>query len=193
MGQDREKSVYSDKTDEQLALLSQNGNKDALTALLSRSRAFVEGISSRYSGVSVEKDDLFQEGMLALLSAAYTYSPEKNASFKTYASVCVNNRLRSVLRSENENKNIPLNTYIPLDELNISGGTEPEDKLISLEETEALYDIFDRDLSVLEKKVLICRLEGSGYCEIAKKLNITEKAADNAMQRVRAKLKRIFR
>ncbi|MCH5197537.1 MAG: sigma-70 family RNA polymerase sigma factor [Oscillospiraceae bacterium] len=186
------KAFYSGKTDEELAVMSQSGDKNALSVLLMGCRSFVESISSRYIGVSLEKDDLFQEGMLAVLSAVYTYDPEKNSSFKAYAGVCVNNRLRSALRSENENKNIPLNTYIPLDDLNISGGTEPENKLISLEETEVLYKIFDRDLSALEKKVLICRLEGLSYSDISQKLNITEKAADNAMQRTRAKLKRLL-
>jgi len=185
-----EASLYKDKTDEELVSLSQSGDKNALSVLLRRFKSFVSGVSSRYDGVSLEKDDLFQEGMLGLLSAVYTYSPGKNAAFRTYAGVCVNNSLKSVIRRENENKNIPLNTYIPLDDLNISGGTEPENKLISLEETKALYSIFDRDLSALEKKVLLCRLDGLGYAETAAKLNITEKAVDNAMQRVRAKLKK---
>jgi len=187
-----EASLYKDKTDEELVSLSQSGDKNALSVLLRRFKSFVSGVSSRYDGVSLEKDDLFQEGMLGLLSAVYTYSPGKNAAFRTYAGVCVNNSLKSVIRRENENKNIPLNTYIPLDDLNISGGTEPENKLISLEETKALYSIFDRDLSALEKKVLLCRLDGLGYAETAAKLNITEKAVDNAMQRVRAKLKKII-
>lgn len=181
-----------DVPDEALAALARQGDKEALTALLGRYRAFAQKASARYTSVSLEPDDFLQEAMLALLSAAYTYAPNKNTSFKTYAGVCVQNRLRSVLRAEAAQKNAPLNTYVPLDGLTISGGDEPEVRLISAEKTEALTRSFDRDLSALEKKVLICRLEGLSYAEISAKLHITEKSTDNALQRVRVKLKQFL-
>ena len=178
-------------SDEALAAAIRQGDQNALAVLMERYRPFASKAAARYTGVSMEKDDFIQEAMLALLSAAYTYSPYKNTSFKTYAGVCVQNRLRSVLKSEAAAKNLPLNTYVPLDELEISGGGDPESQLISAEETEALFRLFDRDLSLLEKQVLIRRIEGLSYAEISEKLHITEKSADNALQRVRSKLKKI--
>jgi RNA polymerase sporulation-specific sigma factor len=175
-----------------LAAAAQQGDKAALNALLSRYRAFARRAASGFNGVFMEQDDYFQEAMLALLSAAYTYAPGQNASFKTYAAVCVRNRLRSVLRAESAEKNAPLNTYVPLEEVTLSGGENPESSLISAQETEALFRFFDRELSPLEKQVLNCRLDGLSYTEISARLHITEKSTDNALQRVRVKLKKIL-
>lgn len=178
--------------DEALVCAVQRGDKKALSALILRYRPLAEKTAASYTGVSLEKDDFIQEALLALLSAAYTYTAGGKASFRTYASVCMQNRLRSVLRAEAAEKNAPLNTYIPLDELSLPGGDDPEDRLIYEEERQTLFRHFERDLSSLEKQVLICRIEGLGYSEIAKKLHITEKSADNALQRVRGKLKKLY-
>jgi RNA polymerase sporulation-specific sigma factor len=128
--------------------------------------------------------------MLALLSAVYTFAPDKNASFKTYAGVCIHNRLRSVCKAQAAQKHRPLNSYVPLDELELPGGADPEGQLISEEEANDLNRFFTTELSPLEKKVLLCRLKGLSYSEISEKLQITEKSIDNALQRVRTKLKR---
>ena len=190
MGILSERAWLSERADEALAEASQQGNKAALSELIGRYRRLAEAAAAGYSGAFPERDDLVQEGMLALLSAAYTYSPVKNASFRTYAGVCVRNRLRSVLKEAAAQKNAPLSDYVPLDAVEISGGSEPEGQLISEEETKALYRLFDTELSRLEKQVLICRLRGLSYGEIAQKLQISQKSADNALQRVRSKLKK---
>ena len=185
-------TVPAGGTDEELAAAVQQGDKTAVDVLLKRYRAFARSAARRYNGVFQDEDDYFQEAMLALLSAAYTYSPHKNAGFKTYAAVCVRNRLASVFRAEAAEKNAPLNEYIPLEDVNVSGGEDPEGRLISAQETEALSRFFDSELSPLEKKVLSCRLDGLSYTEISQRLHITEKSTDNALQRVRVKLKKVF-
>ena len=74
----------------------------------------------------------------------------------------------------------------------MGGGDDPEDRLISEEERQALFACFERDLSPLEKQVLVYRIEGLSYSEISIRLHITEKSTDNALQRVRIKLRRLF-
>jgi RNA polymerase sporulation-specific sigma factor len=178
--------------DEALALAAQQGDKIALNALIARYRDFARKAAARCRGGSLETDDLAQEALLAVLSAAYTYAPDKNAGFRTYAAVCIRNRLRSVLRSEAAGKNLPLNTAVSLDDLEIPDPGDPERRLISEEETAALFRFFDSGLSPLEKQVLLCRIEGLGYAEISRKLRLSEKSIDNALQRVRAKLKKYY-
>ncbi len=185
-------SADANLSDEALVAVVQQGDKKALTALIERYRSVAEKAAASCTGVSLEKDDFIQEALLALLSAAYTYSPQGKAGFRTYANVCMQNRLRSVLRAEAAEKNMPLNTYIPLDELTLPGGDDPEDRLISEEERQALFACFERDLSPLEKQVLVYRIEGLSYSEISIRLHITEKSTDNALQRVRIKLRRLF-
>ena len=187
-----QKRINGALSDEALAASVQRGDKAALNALIARYRPSAEKAASRLRSVSLETDDFVQEAMLALLSAAYTYAPGKNAAFRTYASVCVKNRLRSVLRADAAAKNAPLNTYLSLDELSLSDGTDPEAQLISAEETKALEAALEKALSPLEKQVLLCRLEGLSYADISIKLGITEKSTDNALQRVRAKLQKLI-
>lgn len=177
-------------SDAVLALAVQQGDKAALNVLIGRYRSFAQSLAAGYTGVSLEKDDFIQEAMLALLSAIYTFAPDKNAGFKTYAGVCIHNRLRSVCKAEAAKKHRPLNTYVPLDELELPGGSDPEDRLISEEAAAELTRFFQQELSSLEKQALIYKLKGLSYSEISERLHITEKSTDNALQRVRAKLKR---
>ena len=183
-------SAASVASDAALALAAQQGDKAALNLLIGRYRAFAQSIAAGYNGIFLEKDDFVQEAMLALLSAVYTFAPDKNAGFKTYAGVCIRNRLRSVCKAQAAQKHQPLNTYVPLDELELPGGTDPEGELISQEDAAQLAQFLQQELSPLEKQVLICRLKGLSYAVIAERLQISEKSIDNALQRVRTKLKR---
>lgn len=177
-------------TDAALTLAARQGDKTALNLLIGKYRSFAQTVAAGYTGVSLEKDDFIQEAMLALLSAVYTFAPDKNASFKTYAGVCIHNRLRSVCKAQAAQKHRPLNSYVPLDEVELPGGADPEGQLISEEEANDLNRFFAQALSPREKKVLLCKLKGLSYSEISERLQITEKSIDNALQRVRTKLKR---
>ena len=177
-------------SDAMLALAVQQGDKAALNVLIGRYRSFAQSLAAGYTGAALEKDDFIQEAMLALLSAIYTFAPDKNAGFKTYAGVCIHNRLRSVCKAQAAKKNQPLNTYVSLDEIELPGGSDPQDRLISEEAAAELTRFFQQELSPLEKQALILKLKGLSYSEISERLHITEKSTDNALQRVRAKLKR---
>ena len=183
-------NVLSPASDETLVLRAKAGDQKALNLLIRRSRPTVEKISARFFGFAMEPDDILQEGMLALLSAVYAFLPEKNASFRTFAAVCVANRLKTAVRQAASPKNAPLNAYVPLDEVEIADDGDPVNKLLSEEATAEIYSIFQNDLSSLELSVLKHFLNGYSYRETASALHITEKAADNALQRARAKLKR---
>ena len=184
-------SAASAPSDAALALAAQQGDKAALNLLIGRYRTFAQSIAAGYNGIFLEKDDFIQEAMLALLSAVYTFAPDKNAGFKTYAGVCIRNRLRSVCKAQAAQKHQPLNTYVPLDELELPGGADPEGQMISQEDAAQLAQFLQQELSTLEKQVLICRLKGLSYAVIAERLQISEKSIDNALQRVRTKLKRL--
>ena len=171
-------------------LLAKAGDGKALTALLRKYRPLADGIASRYYGSGMEAEDLQQEAMLALLGAVYSFLPERSAAFRTYAAVCISNRLKTVVRQASAPKNAPLNTYIPLDTVEIADDGDPVYKVISDEATAEIFRFFQNDLSPLEYSVLKCFLKGYRYKETAAALGITEKGADNALQRIRSKLKK---
>ncbi len=178
------------ETDASLVRQAKAGDGKALTALLRKHRSLVESLAARFFGSGMETEDLCQEGMLALLSAVYSFLPERSASFRTYAGVCVSNRLKTVVRQAAAPKNVPLNSYIPLDQVEIADDGDPVHKIISDESAAEILRFFQNDLSPLEHSVLNCFLKGCSYRETAAALGITEKGADNALQRIRSKLKR---
>lgn len=180
---------YQSAADEELVRLAQNGDRAALSELLNRHTAMVKRIASRSFGASLETDDLVQEGMLGLLAGVYSYVPDQAASFTTYASVCVSNRIVSAIRAASRLKHSPLNSYVPLNEVNLSTGVNPEETVLAEEQTEFLLSFLSTQLSALENKVLRLHLVGKSYGEIAEVLQINVKSVDNALQRIRNKLK----
>lgn len=175
--------------DEELALNAQNGNNSAADELLKRYQPFVKKLSTHYFSTSLETDDIVQEGLIGLLSAIYSFSTGKNAAFRTYCATCINNAIKSALRSNTGMKNIPLNTYISLDDIELISDSSPEKLFIDEEKTEFINKLIIDELSELEKSVIALHIDGNDYRTIAGILNITDKTVDNALQRVRKKLK----
>lgn len=176
-------------SDEELVLSLREGDARAATALIKRFTPFVRSAASHYFGASLETDDIVQEGMIALVLAAYSYSPEKNASFRTYSAVCISNRLNTVVKAQNAAKHFPLNTYVPIDEVELDSGATPESIFIDAEHTSELVSKIKGEMSELEKKVLSLFLAGNSHRETARSLDISEKSVANALQRIRSKLK----
>ena len=183
----------SSGTDEALAALAQAGDQKAVAALIDRYRPLVAAIASRYFGASLEADDLVQEGLIGLLSAVYSFSPDKNASFKTYCSVCVVNAIRTAVKADAGKKHSPLNSSVPLEDAELTDDLSPEQIVLSDERAVFINRFICTRLSPLEQAVLKQHLNGADYHTAASALGITEKAVDNALQRARGKLARALR
>ncbi|MBE6813052.1 MAG: sigma-70 family RNA polymerase sigma factor [Ruminococcaceae bacterium] len=184
-----EKKDNRAKSDDELIRLAQQGDQAAVNTLLERYTATVRSVASCSFGASLEPDDLAQEGMLGLLAAVYSYAPEKAASFHTYASVCISNRIRSAVRADTRLKHSPLNSSVPLNDANISPGGNPEDLFVASEQAEQILAVLAKELTPLESQVLRAFLVDKSYRVVAGKLSLTEKAVDNALQRIRKKLR----
>lgn len=136
-----------------------------------------------------EKEDIYQESVIAFLHALHSFDEEKNAGFRSYASVCIKNHIASILRSGNRIKNRAMLDYVSIDELDIASKSEPESDWI---EKEAFSDIKRRItklLSGFEMDVLNLYLKGFSYKKIAEKLEKPEKSVANALSRVRKKIR----
>ncbi|MBQ6420762.1 MAG: sigma-70 family RNA polymerase sigma factor [Clostridia bacterium] len=185
------KAAFGDYGDEQLAAAVRADVPGAAEALFSRYLPTAKYLTSGISGASIEQDDLVQEAMLALFSSVYAYTPDKKAAFRTFATVCMKNRLRTVLKAQQTQKNVPLHAYVSLEDVDPTDPAEdPETLLISNENAEYLFRVINTELSRREREVLRLFLCGLSYAEIAAKLGINEKSASNALQRMRAKLKK---
>ncbi|MCL2513843.1 MAG: sigma-70 family RNA polymerase sigma factor [Oscillospiraceae bacterium] len=189
---------YNELPDGRLALLVREKDEKALAELIAR---LMPAIRAKTLGVKIIKnyalefDDLLQESMLAILSAAYSYDPAASeASFRTYAGVCISNRIATLIKNAAGKKQVPLNDYIALDESLASDTQGLEEKFIAEDELQALKNILYNNLSAFEYEAAKLYLSGYCYREIAAKLGngATEKSVDNALQRVRRKLKCII-
>lgn len=188
----KESGLSENLSDQELIVLYRSGDQSAFSELALRYILLIQKRVYELHSADVEKDDLFQEGLIALHGAACSFDPQGSASFRTYAGVCIKNRLISAVRSAHADKNkinsdtVSLESaqeFIPDDDSN------PEDNFIMREKLETLQKRIQDSLSELEQKVLLLYLQGKSYEEISSELEITVKACGNALQRVRSKLR----
>ena len=193
---------YSNYSDNDLIALVRKGDKIAEEQLALRYTRLVKVCSRPYFLVGGDGEDLIQEGMLGLLSAIREYDPSLNASFKTYAEICVKRRIYSAIKTASRKKHEPLNDMVSFDDVlsdenlsNVASYGEayrrsPEEQVLARESAEEIIQTYSRCLSKFESSILKLYLSGSSYSEIAEACGKTEKSVDNAVQRIRRKLAR---
>ncbi len=182
-------------TDEQLVRMAASGDSVAADRLCARYIPLVGLRASAFfdaSGVN-GRDDLGQEGFIGLLEAMRRYDENVGASFKTFAVLCIDRRMTSVIRASMRKKKVPESALVRFDDDGVSEiiageGDNPESRVIALDEYESLCNRIKSVSSEFEGKVLALFLRGMSYQMIAAELSSTEKAVDNALQRVRKKL-----
>ena len=102
-------------SDETLCQLVAGGSREAEEALVTRYNRLVRTCARPFFLVGGDSEDLTQEGMVGLLKAVREYDASKEASFRTFAEICIRNRLYSVLRAAARDKHMALNQSVPLD------------------------------------------------------------------------------
>lgn len=191
-------------SDEDLCALAASGNREAEEVLVTRYNRLVRTCARPFFLVGGDSEDLTQEGMVGLIKAVREYDADKEASFRTFAEICIRSRLYSVLRAAARDKHSPLNQSVPLDtpfldSNSYTSGTShlaqrnPEDFLIDREHTAALLAGVRKQLSEFEAKILGYYLDGLSCREIAETVGKPPKSVDNAVQRIRRKVARQLR
>lgn len=200
--------IYKNAKDEELVLMAQNGDDAAQEYLLDKYKSLVRAKSRAYFLIGADSEDIIQEGMIGLYKAVRDYNEEKNASFRSFAELCVNRQMITAIKAATRQKHQPLNSYISLnkpvyeeeseqtymDFLQSSSGSllNPEALLIGQENKSFLEDQMVKNLSSFETRVLVLYLQGRSYFEISRVLDKPEKSIDNALQRVKKKLERFL-
>lgn len=192
-----DKNTYgSSLTDDQLLAIAVSGNQMAINALISRYKYIVIAIARSYFFNNSDMEDLIQEGMIAIFNAITNYKPM--VAFKTYVYTCVKNRMLTLVKQYNAQKNKPLNNYISLsgftdgdsdkNQIMIDQDCGPEESFLNSEAESELKEIIVKSLSRFEYLILVYYLKGYSYRELSDIFNKNEKAVDNALQRIRKKL-----
>ena len=193
---------YLSTDDIELQKLASAGDRIAEEQLAERYAQLVRKCARPFFLAGGDSEDLIQEGMLGLLSAIRQFDPDMNASFRTYAEICIKRRLLSAIKSASRLKHLPLNDGLSLDyilseesQTQLAANPDafrrtPEEQVLARESKLELYKTFAQKLSRLEKEVLALYLDGLSYDEIASKTGRDVKSVDNAVQRIRRKLAR---
>ena len=194
---------YKKLTDEELIRRLRMGETGIIDYLMEKYKK--SGQKRSQCNVSARRRDrrLIQEGMIGLFKAVQDYDVDQEASFFSFARLCVTRQLYSAIEASNRKKHSPLNSYISLYEREDGEGslidmmeseheTNPEELLVSQEHAKSLEERLEKDLSELERRVLYLHLMGTDYKTIAKLLDRSPKTIDNALQRIKGKMQRIL-
>ncbi|MBR5816021.1 MAG: RNA polymerase sporulation sigma factor SigH [Anaerotignum sp.] len=200
--------IYKSAKDEELVLMAQDGDDAAQEYLLDKYKSLVRAKSRAYFLSGADSEDIIQEGMIGLYKAVRDYNEEKNASFRSFAELCVNRQMITAIKAATRQKHQPLNSYVSLNkpvyeeeseqtymdflQSDSSSLLNPEALLIGQENKHFLEDQMVKNLSSFETRVLLLYLQGRSYFEIAHVLDKPEKSIDNALQRVKKKLEKFL-
>ena len=193
-------------TDEQLAAMAKEGSETAEEILIDKYKGLAKIKAKAYFIAGGDQEDVVQEGMIGLMKAVRNFDPEREASFKTFASTCITNQIIKAIRNADREKNHPLNEAVSLSDTvesadeNLTIGDivrasmfdEPEQKLIYQEMVDRIVAAINANFSQLERDVFRKKLEGKNYIDIARELGKSPKTVDNAIQRVRHKVTSIL-
>lgn len=182
------------QTDQQLLTRIRRGESELSEALIEKYKPIVIKKARAMYLIGGETDDLIQEGMIGLFKAVRDYDPSREASFATFANLCVDRQLYTAIQNSMRQKHMPLNSYVSLSSENESAVQElmienPEALVIDRENADSLNREIAKLLSPLENKVLSMYLKGFGYTQIAQQLDRSPKSIDNALHRIRSKIR----
>ena len=191
-------------SDEAVVMRAMHGNDAAQDYLLEKYKNFVRSKARSYFLIGADRDDIMQEGMIGLYKAIRDFNPEKRASFRAFAELCITRQIITAIKTATRQKHIPLNSYVSLykpvyDEesdrtlIDIFSGiimSDPEELMINRENYTDIETHIGEMLSDFEWNVLTAYLQGKSYQEISVTLERHIKSIDNALQRVKRKLEK---
>ena len=197
---------YGQYSDEELIVCLRDGENGITEYLMNKYKNLVRSKAKSMYILGADNEDLIQEGMIGLFKALRDYDCGRDVSFMTFADLCVSRQMYTAVQASRRQKHIPLNTYISLygsvgtnhegeqeelvNMLTAHAGQSPEEVLIDRENVTQLEQVIEQELSNFEKQVLDLYLTGMGYQQIAKVLDRDDKSTDNALQRIKTKLRK---
>ena len=194
-----ERFKYEDMTDEELIDQLREGDRQVMDYICDKYKNLVRSKAKSMYILGGDSEDLIQEGMIGLFKAVRDYDCGRDASFYTFADLCISRQMYTAVQASQRLKHTPLNTYVSLDS---HGRTEedrdpetqtlaenPEELFLDKERVAYLEKRIATELSELERQVLDLYITGMSYTQIAKVLRRSEKATENALTRAKQKIR----
>lgn len=191
-------------SDEDIIAIAKNGDTFALEYILSKYKPLAKSKSRAYFLIGADNEDIIQEGMIGLYKAVRDFNPDKHASFRAFADLCVNRQIITAIKAATRQKHQPLNNYVSLnkpvfdddsqetfmDSIKGTDFSDPETMFIGEEARAGIEEHLEKNLSKFESEVLAFYLDNKSYSEISELMGKPEKSIDNALQRVKKKLEK---
>lgn len=187
--------AYKDEKDEDLLRRLRSGESEIADYLVDKYKYLVRQKARPLYLAGGDQEDLIQEGMLGLFKAIQGYQEDKETEFSTFAALCIDRQMYSAISMSQRQKHQPLNSFVSLSEpvseqeLRLIDEETPEVIMISRESVDRMHEKIREILSPFEYQVLELYLKGYGYQQIAQQMEKSPKAIDNALQRIRTKVR----
>ena len=194
---------YRDYNDNELISYIAEGNEDANNLLIEKYKPLITKMALKVlpycTSNGLELSDLVQEGMIGLNHAIERYHERKDILFYTYARLCIKRKMLSVAACSNRTKNRILNESVSYDDDETKlikvlkdNNPSPEEVIIDLEYQRDLIDKIKLELTDFENQVFDLLISGFTHQEIADLLDKDKKSIENAIQRIKVKIKKVL-
>ena len=199
---------YENIPDEQLIRRLRDGETAIMDYIVSKYKYLVIRAAKAIYLIGGENDDLIQEGMIGLFKAVRDFDTNQETSFYSFAELCISRQMYTAIKLSQRQKHMPLNSYVSLydikksdyddkqspliEQLEIETNSNPEELFLDKERMQMLVEELNERLSDMERRVLHLHLQGEDYRSIAELLDKSPKSIDNALQRIRQKMRTIL-
>ena len=199
---------YENIPDEQLVRRLREGETAIMDYIISKYKYLVIRAAKAIYLIGGENDDLIQEGMIGLFKAVRDFDTQQETSFYSFAELCISRQMYTAIKMSQRQKHMPLNSYVSLydvtksdygdkqspliEQLEIESNSNPEELFLDKERMQMLVEQLNERLSDMERRVLHLHLQGEDYRSIAELLDKSPKSIDNALQRIRQKMRTIL-
>lgn len=196
---------YKEFNDFELIYYARNNQEEGMEILYKKYEPLIKKEAKRLvsfgRGLGLDQNDFIQEGMLGLNKAVMLFDETKENCFFTFAKMCIERSMITLITNNRRLKHKILNESLSLEVVDEEGThdlfgslledshSNPEEQLINKEEDESLTIALKNNLTDFEAQVLDLKLSEFNYKEIADILMKDPKSIDNALQRIKQKLK----
>ncbi len=198
---------YSDYNDYELISLIQENVEEAKEILYEKYLPLIKKIVNKWyiqnENLGIDKNDLIQEGLVGLNKAIDHFKESRDTKFYTYSVHCIENQINDFITSSKRLKHRVLNEALPVDLVSVDGeyklldffkttDNDPATLLFNKEEENNWITSLKNNLTNLENQVFELKYQGFSTKEISNKLNYDYRTIDNALQRIKIKLKKVI-
>lgn len=200
---------YEEYSDSELYSMICESNEEAKDVLYLKYKYIIDIVIKKYAFTAMkygfEYKDLYQEALVGFSDALNSYKDDKNTSMATFITMCVERRLQNTIHKAGRVKNRVLLESLSLDHVyeqyeiplkDIISDNSDNDPLLNIAKDEAfdeLISFIEKSLSSSEYEVYKLLISGMSYNEIAETLHKNPKQIDNAIQRLKGKIKEILK